>query len=240
MVPSAPACSTRVMLLHPSIVEKRPLGGRQHPSDPSSQEGCYLGVWGRGIGFGGISRFPDYAGCALHLPPRAGGRRWQLRAMQDPSPSRKTCLHLARVAHVPLCFCVHGKHGHGSKEDAQDGASDATWASPAAILRHITNVSGHHLLKTCCQRTPTPGAAKLPISPQGSLSGRVHGQQTDPRVCWKKEQTCRFFPQAHSPQGRRVRGQPGAGAGLQCTMLPPPCQAVLPVPALPNRKPGQW
>ena len=73
---------------------------------------------GQRRGFGGISRSPDHAGCALGLPLRAGGRRCQLRAMQDPSPSHKICLHLARVAQAPPCFSVHGKHGRGSEEDA--------------------------------------------------------------------------------------------------------------------------
>lgn len=204
MVPSAPACSTLSDALASLHSQDKAPEGRQHPSDPSSQEGCYPGVWGRGRVFGGISWSPNHAGCALSLPPRAGGRRCQLKAMQDPSSLCKICLHLAQVAHVALCFCVHGKHSHGSKEDARDGTSDATWASPTAIQRHITNVLGHHLLKTYCHQTPSPRAAKLLISPQGSHSSQVHGQRMGPRVCWKKEQTSRLFPQARSPQGQGV------------------------------------
>lgn len=58
----------------------------------------------------------------------------------------------------------------------------------------------------CSRHTATkhPAPAKLLISPQGSHSSQVHGQRMGPRVCWKKEQTSRLFPQARSPQGQGV------------------------------------
>lgn len=51
--PSALACSVQVMLLHPSKVKESPLRGRQHHSDPSSQEGSYPGVGAKGEGLVG-------------------------------------------------------------------------------------------------------------------------------------------------------------------------------------------
>lgn len=162
VVPSAPARSTPVMLLHPSRVKEMPFVGRQHPADPSRLERCYLGIWGRGRGFSGISWSPNHAGCAQGFPPGAGGKRCQHRAMEDPSPSLKTCLHLARAARVPLCFCVHRKQPW-----EQGGCLRSTIRChfPTAIP-HIPDVSGHHLLKTLCQKTPTPGAIKLPACPR--------------------------------------------------------------------------
>lgn len=231
MAPSAPACSTRAMLLQSlRSREKAPWGGDSILQTPAARRDATLLVWGRRVLWDTL--VPNHAGCALGA--RAGGRRFQLRAMQDPSPSCKINLHLACVAHVPLGFCVHGKHGHGSEEAARDGASGDAEASPAAIPRHTTNISGHHLLKRCCQQTPTPGATKLPIPPQGSLSGRVHGQRRA-RVSAGEGAHLEVVPPSSQPPapGCAVGSQePELGHNAPCSPLP--CQAALPVPALPN------
>lgn len=177
LVPSALTCSTGAMLSHPTLVGKRPLVG---VSSRTQQRG---GTLPRGLG----QRervwwdIPRPQPCCWHraCPGFASeSRRKEL-------PTQETPLHLPQSASTlhawPTFLRVPVAVGNMAV-GGQDAAADATRASPAAIPRLTTSVSGHHLLKTLAAN-PHPRTAKLPISPRGSLSGRVLGQRTGPRVC---------------------------------------------------------
>lgn len=136
---------------------------------------------------------------ALSLPPRAGERSCQPRDSLHPPKSASTLHEWPMLLHVSVAMGNVAIRG-------QDGAADATWASPAAISRLMTNVSGHHLLKTL-PANPHPRTAKLPIPikapPQGLLSGQVRGSGRV-HVFAEEGENLWAVPQTHSPRAECV------------------------------------
>lgn len=62
MVPSAPACSTRVMLLHPSIVKIRLLKGGSILQTPAARKDATQGFGAEGEGLVGYPGPPTVLG----------------------------------------------------------------------------------------------------------------------------------------------------------------------------------
>lgn len=202
--------------------EKAP-EGRQHPSDPSSQEGCYPGVWGRGRVFGGISWSPNHAGCALSLPPRAGGRR--------NSKPCETPLHCAKSAFTlhkwPMFLCVSASMGNTAM-----GARRMPEMEHRMPLGHLPLPSRDTLQTSwgiiCSRHTatkhPAPGLQSSRSPPRAHFparcmgSGRVHvfaGRRSKPLGC---------SPKLAAPRARvcicRQEPEPGCDAPHSPCSLP--------------------